>query len=43
MHGEGQWERETDSLLSLEPDMGLNPSALRSLSEQKTRVRLLTD
>ena len=45
--GQGQREREkepqADSEQSTEPHTELNPTILRSLPEQKSRVRHLTD
>ena len=40
--GEGQRERDKQTLLSLEPDTGLGPMALRSGPDLKPRVRCLT-
>ena len=44
---EGQRERETesqaDSVLSLEPSVGLNPRSLRSRPELKSKVGHLTE
>lgn len=36
-------EREADSMLSTQPNVGLNSTTLRSQSERESRVRCLTD
>ena len=45
--GEGQRERERESqagtMLSVEPEMGLNLTTMRSVRELKSRVGRLTD
>ena len=43
--GEGQRERILSRLLavSAKPDIGFNPSTMRSLPELKSRVKCLTD
>ena len=40
---EGERESQADSLLSVEPDSGLDPTTTRSQPEPKPRVRRLTD
>lgn len=45
---EWQWgvankEGQADSALSVEPDVGLHPRILRSLTELKSRVGYMTD
>ena len=40
---EGERESPVDSLLSEEPDVGLDPTILRSWPEPKSRVKCLTN
>ena len=41
--GEEERDSEADSVLSVEPNEGLDPTTMRSCPEPKSRVRHLTD